>query len=155
MLKVYEFVVEQKLKINLDEAWDFFSSPKNLKLITPKHIGFDVINNPAEKMHAGMIITYKLSPFVGYKTTWVTEITQVKKPHYFIDNQRFGPYSMWHHQHYFEEIEGGVLVKDVIHYVVPFGILGRIANWLFVRKQLNGIFAFRKNVLKEKFGEIE
>lgn len=154
-MKVYTLKAEQKLKLSIEEAWEFFSNPKNLKRITPEHLGFHIINELPEKMYAGMLISYRLSPIKPFKVTWVTEITQVNEPHHFIDNQRFGPYSMWHHQHFFEEIEGGVLMKDIIHYVVPFGVFGRIANTLFVRSQLNGIFAFRKKVLRELFGEIE
>jgi len=153
-MKVYTLKTVQNLKISLDEAWSFFSDPNNLKKITPNHLGFHITNDIPDKMHPGMLITYKLSPIKGFPVTWVTEITQVSEPNYFIDNQRFGPYSMWHHKHFFKEIEGGVEMIDLIHYVVPFGILGQIANSLFVRRQLNGIFAYRKKVLKELFGEI-
>lgn len=153
-MKVYTLKTVQNIKISLDEAWSFFSDPNNLKKITPNHLGFHITNDIPDKMHPGMLITYKLSPIKGFPVTWVTEITQVSEPNYFIDNQRFGPYSMWHHQHFFKEIEGGVEMIDLIHYVVPFGILGQIANSLFVRRQLNGIFAYRKKVLKELFGEI-
>lgn len=153
-MKVYTLKTVQNLKISIDEAWSFFSDPNNLKKITPNHLGFHITNDIPDKMHPGMLITYKLSPIKGFPVTWVTEITQVSEPNYFIDNQRFGPYSMWHHQHFFKEIEGGVEMIDLIHYVVPFGILGQIANSLFVRRQLNGIFAHRKKVLKELFGEI-
>lgn len=152
-MKVYTLRTVQNLKISLEEAWSFFSDPNNLKKITPNHLGFHITNDIPDKMHPGMLITYKLSPIKGFPVTWVTEITQVSEPNYFIDNQRFGPYSMWHHQHFFKEIEGGVEMIDLIHYVVPFGILGQIANTLFVRRQLNGIFAHRKKVLKELFGE--
>jgi ligand-binding SRPBCC domain-containing protein len=155
IMKVYSLIAEQKIKLSISEAWEFFSNPNNLKKITPEHLGFHITNELPDKMYAGMLITYKLSPIKPFKVTWVTEITQVNEPHHFIDNQRFGPYSMWHHQHFFEEIDGGVLMKDIIHYVIPFGIFGRIANRLFVRRQLNGIFAFRKKVLKEMFGEID
>ena len=153
-MKVYTLKTVQNLKISLDEAWSFFSDPNNLKKITPNHLGFHITNDIPDKMNPGMLITYKLSPIKGFPVTWVTEITQVSEPNYFIDNQRFGPYSMWHHKHFFKEIEGGVEMIDLIHYVVPFGILGQIANSLFVRRQLNGIFAYRKKVLKELFGEI-
>ncbi len=154
-MKVYTLKTNQKLKIDMNQAWDFFSNPKNLKKITPSHLGFNIINEFPDKMYPGMLICYKLSPIKGFNVTWVTEITQVSEPNFFIDNQRFGPYSMWHHQHFFKEIDGGVEMDDIIHYVVPFGIFGRLANWLFVEKQLNGIFGYRKKVLKEIFGEIE
>lgn len=154
-MKVYTLKTKQKLKININQAWDFFSNPKNLKELTPKHLGFNITNELPDRMHPGMLITYRLSPIKGFPVTWVTEITQVSEPNYFIDNQRFGPYSMWHHQHFFKEVEGGVEMDDIIHYVIPFGIFGRIAHSLFVRRQLNGIFAYRKKVLKELFGEIE
>lgn len=154
-MKVYTLKANQKLKIDKNQAWEFFSNPVNLKTITPSHLGFNIINDLPEKMYPGMLICYKLSPIKGIKVTWVTEITQVNEPNFFIDNQRFGPYTMWHHQHFFKEIEGGVEMDDIIHYVVPYGILGRFANWLFVKRQLNDIFAYRKKVLKEIFGEVE
>jgi len=143
----------QNLPITLTEAWDFVSNPRNLADITPPEMGFEVTTpDLADKMYAGMVITYKVSPLLGIKTTWVTEITQVEEPRYFIDNQRIGPYSIWHHQHFLEEIEGGVQMDDLINYVVPGGPLGDIINELAVQNKLRHIFEFRRKALEQKFG---
>jgi ligand-binding SRPBCC domain-containing protein len=145
----------QKLPISLEEAWDFLSSPYNLKTITPEHMGFRIKNDVKEgdKMFAGQIIVYDITPLPGYKTEWVTEITHVENLNYFIDEQRFGPYALWHHKHELIAIDGGVQMNDTIHYKIPFGILGRIANFLFIRKQLETIFNFREEKLEALFGK--
>ncbi|MBL7837108.1 MAG: SRPBCC family protein, partial [Bacteroidetes bacterium] len=106
-MSVYQIKTSQKLPISLEKAWDFLSSPYNLKTITPPHMGFNIINGVTEndKMFAGQIIVYKLSPLPGYKTEWVTEITHVKEGEYFIDEQRFGPYALWHHKHNLKSID--------------------------------------------------
>ena len=106
-----------------------------------------------EKMYPGMIITYKVSPMLGIKMNWVTEITQVKDKHFFIDEQRVGPYSLWHHQHFFEEKEGGILMTDIVTYKPPFGFLGDIANSIFIKKQLESIFEYRFKVMDQKFNK--
>ncbi len=150
---IYTLEVLQQLPIGLHEAWEFFSSPKNLALITPKHMGFKITSGDQEKMFAGQIISYKLSPLPGIKTNWVTEITHVDDKKFFVDEQRFGPYSMWHHEHHFAENEKGVLMTDRVSYKIPFGFLGGIAQSLFVRRQLKGIFNYRVKALKDMFGE--
>lgn len=150
----YCIKTEQKLPITLNEAWDFFSSPKNLSEITPKEMGFIITNKPSKEIFAGQIITYKVSPIAGIKLNWMTEITQVKDKQYFIDNQRLGPYALWHHQHYFKEIEGGVLISDEVNYKLPFGILGDIIHALIVKNKLKKIFDYRFNVLEERFGKL-
>lgn len=150
----YCIKTEQRLPISINEAWDFFSSPKNLNEITPKDMGFIITNNPVKEMFAGQIITYKVSPVAGIKMDWMTEITQVKDKEYFIDEQRFGPYALWHHQHYFEEIDGGVLMRDEVNYKLPFGILGVIAHSLFVKNKLKQIFDYRYEVLEQRFGKL-
>lgn len=152
----YQFEQEQKLKGSLDEIWDFISSPNNLKKITPPYMGFDITSrNLPEKMYPGMIISYKVSPLLGIKTTWVTEITQVKELQYFIDEQRVGPYAIWHHQHHLQEIQGGVLMKDIISYSPPMAILGAVANALFIKKKLMEIFDFRTIQLDKIFGTLD
>lgn len=151
------FVLEQEQfikNITLEKAWDFFSSPANLKVITPDFMGFDIISKlHSEKMYAGQIIRYKVKPVAGIPMQWTTEITQVQKPNFFIDEQRQGPYKMWHHQHHFEEKDGGVLMTDIIHYWPPFGFLGNIANSLLIKKQLKGIFDYRKKKVEELFNK--
>ncbi len=149
----YQLVTEQKIPAALDEVWEFISSPQNLKVITPEYMGFDITSkNLPEKMYPGMIISYKVSPVLGIKMNWVTEITQVKDKDYFIDEQRSGPYSTWHHQHKIEPVEGGVLMTDIVSYKPPFGFLGKVANSLFIRKQLKEIFDYRKKALEKQFG---
>lgn len=144
----------QKIPISLDKAWDFFSNPANLQAITPDNMGFKVISKyHGEKMYAGQIIEYNVKPFLGIPLYWMTEITQVKDKEYFIDEQRFGPYSLWHHQHHFKSIEGGVEMTDIIHYKNSMWIFGKIANNLFVKKQLKGIFAYRFQKVEELFGK--
>jgi ligand-binding SRPBCC domain-containing protein len=148
----YSIKTELNLPISIQEAWDFFSSPKNLSKITPKHMGFIITNQPSETMFEGQIITYKVSPLLGIKINWMTEITTVKDNEYFIDEQRFGPYSLWHHRHHFYEIDGGIKMIDEVNYKLPFGFLGSIAHRLFVRKKLKSIFEYREKVLIEMFG---
>ena len=117
-------------------------------------LGFLVtINNGAEKMYPGMIISYKLSPFLGIKLNWITEITHVKDNEYFVDEQRIGPYAMWHHQHKIEPIEGGVLMTDIVTYQPPMGILVALANSLFIKNQLHEIFNYRTIALEKRFGK--
>lgn len=136
----------------MEELWDFISSPGNLKEITPDYMGFDITSDELpDKMYPGMIISYKVSPLPGFKTTWVTEITQVKAKHFFVDEQRVGPYKMWHHQHILEESEDGVLMKDIVTYQPPFGIIGAMANKLIIEKKLREIFAYRKKAIEKRW----
>lgn len=146
----------QRLPIPLEKAWDFFSSPLNLKEITPPYMGFHVTSDPAfmRKMYAGQIITYTVKPLPGIPLFWMTEITHVEPGRFFVDEQRTGPYAIWHHQHHFKPIPGGVEMTDLVHYKIPFGWLGDLANLLFVRRQLNGIFEYRQNKLEEMFGKM-
>lgn len=150
----FQLKQSQKIPASMEEVWDFISSPKNLKEITPDYMGFDITSEDLpEKMHPGMIISYKVSPLFGIKTTWVTEITQVRDLEYFVDEQRIGPYRIWHHQHFIEPIERGVLMKDIVTYEPPFGFLGRIANSVIIRKKLKEIFDYRTKAVEEKFGK--
>ena len=150
----YTLKTQQRLPISLDEAWEFFSSPRNLKEITPAYMNFRVLtNSDSEKMFAGQIITYQVSPILGIPLFWMTEITHVKDKEYFIDEQRFGPYALWHHKHFFKAIPGGVEMIDFLDYKLPLGILGNIAHSLFVKKQIETIFEYRSKVLVERFGE--
>lgn len=143
----------QKIPISLDKAWDFFSNPANLQAITPDNMGFKVISqHHGDIMYAGQIIEYTVKPVLGIPLYWMTEITQVKDKAYFIDEQRFGPYTLWHHQHHFKAIEGGVEMTDIIHYKNPGWFFGIIANELFVKKQLQGIFDYRYKKTEELFG---
>lgn len=151
-MAVYTLKASQKIPSDISSVWDFISSPKNLKEITPDYMGFEIQGDLPEKMYPGMVIQYKVSPVLGIKMTWVTEITHVEKNKYFVDEQRVGPYNMWHHQHHIKEIPGGVLMEDIIDYQAPFGLLGDVANALFIKKQLDGIFDYRKTALEQRFG---
>ncbi len=151
---IYQFRTTQKIPASLDKVWEFISSPRNLKKITPEHMGFQITNEPiAEKMYAGMIIAYKVSPILGIPMDWVTEITQVQDKEYFVDEQRVGPYTIWHHQHRLTPIEDGVLMEDIISYKPPFGILGTIANNILIKGQLKTIFDFRFTAVEKEFGK--
>ncbi len=155
MSKMYTIRAKQSVPMSLAEAWDFFSSPINLSKITPAEMSFVIKGDLADlkKVYAGQIINYTVKPIAGIPLAWTTEITNVVDQHYFIDEQRFGPYSFWHHQHFFKAIPGGVEIEDIVHYKLPLGFLGDIANALFVKKQLQGIFAYRIQKLNELFGE--
>jgi ligand-binding SRPBCC domain-containing protein len=156
MSKVYSIKTVQKIPIPLNAAWDFFSSPVNLAAITPTNLGFNIVSkHHGDKMYAGQIIEYKVSPVLGIPLYWMTEITHVQDKQFFVDEQRFGPYSMWHHQHHFKAVDGGVEMTDIVHYKLPFWFLGDIANTLFVKKQLQGIFDFRWKRVEELFGKME
>jgi len=154
-MKTYQLKFEQKLPISLEQAWDFFSSPLNLAKITPDHMGFIITSDfkEGQKMYPGMIITYKVSPLLGIKLNWMTEITHVREGKYFVDEQRFGPYALWHHQHHFEEIKGGVHMTDIINYAIPYGFIGRIANSILVENEVRGIFDYREKKVEELFGK--
>ena len=150
----YQLRIKQFLKTDIETIWDFASSPANLKEITPDYMLFNIISkNLPEKMYPGMIIAYEVSPILNIKMKWLTEITQVKDKSFFIDEQRMGPYKMWHHQHLFEEQNDGVLMTDIVTYIPPFGIVGNIANAVFIKKQLRNIFDYRYKVMDEKFNE--
>ena len=149
----YQFIKTQKIPVTTSEAWAFISNPANLRKITPEHMGFIITSKMIEeKMYPGMIITYKVSPLLGIKMNWVTEITHVRDYEYFVDEQRIGPYAMWHHQHKIEPIEGGTLMTDIVTYQPPLGVLGALANALFIKKQLNQIFDYRTIALEKQFG---
>jgi len=151
-MKIYRFVRTQKIPINIKEAWNFLSDPNNLKTITPSYMGFHIIENENTEMYSGQIIKYTVSPILGIKINWVTEITHVKNLEYFVDEQRFGPYSFWHHKHFIKEIKGGVEMVDILDYALPFGILGRIFHPVIVRPKLNEIFNYRREKLIKIFG---
>lgn len=154
-MSLHCFKTVQKLPVSIEKAWEFLSSPRNLKDITPPSMGFEITSDfKSEKMYAGMIISYKVKPFLGIPINWVTEITYINESNYFVDEQRFGPYSFWHHKHFIKEIEGGVEMSDVIHYKIPLGFIGDIMNSLFVKKQLIKIFDFRRKKLESLFGKL-
>ncbi|WPR71056.1 SRPBCC family protein [Flavobacterium sp. NG2] len=150
-MKLYKKETVQYVNASLDECWAFFSNPKNLQKITPEDMGFIITDYDGKSMYAGQIIQYKVSPLLGIKLPWVTEITIVKDRSYFIDEQRFGPYAMWHHKHFFEATDKGVKMTDVVHYGLPLGFLGQIMNTLVVKNKLKAIFEHRERMVNEIF----
>ena len=156
-MKTYSLKLKQNIPVSLDKAWEFFSSPLNLAKITPPEMNFVVTSdyNDATRVYPGMIITYKVSPLFGIKLNWMTEITHVQDHQYFVDEQRFGPYALWHHQHHFKEIQGGVEMTDLLHYAIPYGIIGRLSNKVLVGKQIKKIFDYRVKAVEKLFGKFE
>lgn len=153
-MAVYSLKKVQRIPVSLEEAWAFFSHPKNLAVMTPEYLNLKFTNELyGEEMYAGQVMTYNVKPVLGIPMFWMTEITHVQDRLFFVDEQRFGPYALWHHQHHFREIEGGVEMTDLIHYKVPGWILGDLMNHLFIRGQLEKIFAFRFQKVEELFGK--
>ena len=154
-MKLYKLHKKQNLPISVEEAWKFLSSPKNLKTITPDYMGFNILSGADREMFAGQIIQYIVTPVLGIKTKWVTEITHIDKGCYFVDEQRFGPYALWHHKHFIRPIKGGVEMEDIIDYKIPFGWIGRLAHPILVKPKLKEIFDYRQKKLIELFGEFK
>jgi ligand-binding SRPBCC domain-containing protein len=150
-MKVYKKETVQYVNASVEECWAFFSSPRNLQKITPETMGFQITDFDNKSMYAGQIIQYKVSPIAGLKLGWMTEITFVKENSYFVDIQRFGPYALWHHKHFFEATENGTKMTDVVHYALPLGFIGRIMNTLVVKNKLKEIFDYRCVKVDEMF----
>lgn len=151
-MKLYKVETVQYVNTSIEECWDFFSSPKNLQTITLDNMSFKIQDFDEKRMYHGQVITYTLKPLLGIKISWVTEITACKENEYFIDEQRFGPYSLWHHKHFFERTpDGGTKMTDIVHYALPLGILGRLMNKLIVKNKLKTIFDFRHKKIEELF----
>lgn len=146
---------EQFLPLSLKEAWNYFSSPKNLNEITPEDMTFEITSHLPDEMYEGLIITYKVAPIFNIPVNWCTEITHIKKPFYFVDEQRKGPYNIWHHEHHFKEVIGGVMMTDLLYYDIGKSIFGWLAGELFVHRKVNQIFEYREKKLKDIFRTIE
>ncbi|RCT54711.1 SRPBCC family protein [Winogradskyella sp. KYW1333] len=151
-MKIFTLHKKQKLPISLDEAWAFLCNPANLSKLTPQEMNMKIISGADRPMYAGQVIQYSVRPIPGFRTQWVSEITQYKDKTYFIDLQLYGPYAFWHHKHFVHKIEGGVEMEDIIDYKVPFGILGRLLHPVLVKPKLEGIFNYRKEQLEQLFG---
>jgi len=147
---VYTLHSTQIINTSIQNVWDYFSNPENLNQMTPADMHFRITSGLSKQMYAGMIISYKVKVLPMIHMSWITEITNVEPLKYFIDVQLFGPYTLWHHQHHFEEQEDGVLMTDIVTFKIPFGIFGKIAS-SFVKKKLIGIFTFRHDFIEEKF----
>lgn len=148
MTKLYQ---EQLLPLTLEEAWNFFATPKNLNEVTPNDLVFKITSTLPEKMYEGLIITYRIQPLLNISINWCTEITHIKEQEYFVDEQRKGPYNIWHHEHHFKSVGGGVLMTDILHYDIGKSIFGKIAGKLFVHKQVQQIFRYRYKALETYF----
>jgi ligand-binding SRPBCC domain-containing protein len=155
-MQIYRLYREQKLPGEMQAVWDFISDPRNLKLITPEYMGFDILSDQLpERIYPGMIITYTVRPVFRVKMKWVTEITHLVEGQYFVDEQRAGPYRMWHHQHKIQPVENGVLMTDLVIYGPPLGFFGALANRFMIRRRLEEIFDYRQRKLVEIFGDTE
>ena len=153
---MYQIRKTLNIPIEIQKAWDFFSKPDNLKLITPDYMNFNIISrSDAGEMYPGMIISYLVSPLFHISVKWTTEITQVKEFNYFIDNQIKGPYKIWHHEHHFKKIEGGIEMRDILFYDVPYGFFGNLLHKLVIKSKVEEIFRFREQKIKELFGSID
>ena len=150
-MSLTQLFYEQKINTDIDNLWKFISSPKNLSKITPSYMDFKILSKIPEEMYEGLIISYTVKPILGVKMNWVTEITHIKDKKYFVDEQRKGPYKMWHHEHILIETDNGIIMKDIISYIPPFGILGKILNILFIKRQVKTIFKYRIEVLNKIF----
>ncbi|MEI8280754.1 MAG: SRPBCC family protein [Bacteroidota bacterium] len=151
-MKVYTQTTQQLIHAPIEKVWDFFSDAQNLGAITPAYMNFRTLTeNLPKEIYPGLIITYKVAPLLHVPMFWMTEITSVIKHKLFVDEQRSGPYKLWHHQHHFEKNTDGVLMTDILHYSLPFYFLGTIAHTLFVKKQLRNIFDYRYQRIEELF----
>lgn len=153
-MQVKEKRWEQFIPRPIEQVWSFFSRPENLNSMTPETVSFEILSDVAGvEMFPGMIVRYRISPFAGIKMRWVTEITHISEGKYFIDEQRFGPYAFWHHLHWFEAQGEGVLMRDILHYKVPYGLLGDVVNLILVEPKIEEIFRFRKEAVEKVFGK--
>lgn len=149
-MKVYRKEWIQDIKGDPLRIWQFFSCPENLKEITPTDMNFQIQSNIGGKaIYEGMMIVYSVSPFPGWPMTWVTEITHIQEGQHFIDEQRVGPYALWHHEHWFEPTSEGIRMRDILHYAIPFSFLGGVLNGLFIEKKIENIFSYRAKVIQE------
>jgi len=152
---MYQLKRSQNIPATLVEAWNFFSKPDNLARITPSYMNFNILaKSDAGEMYPGMIISYTVSPLLNVTIKWATEITQVKEYRYFIDNQIKGPYRIWHHEHHFKEVEGGIEMKDILFYEVRYGLIGYFLHEFFIKKRIEEIFNYREHKIKELFGSV-
>ena len=148
---MYQLKTKQFVKTDMATCWDFFSDPKNLSKITPQSMGFIVRTELPDKMYEGLMIEYTVSPMLGIPMNWITEIKTVKNHSFFVDEQRKGPYRIWHHEHHFKEVEGGVEMTDIVSYELPLGFLGRLMHPILVKNKLKEIFDYRRQKVDELF----
>lgn len=133
-------------------VWEFFATPRNLNELTPPGVRFQILSELPKRMYAGQLIEYRISPLSGLWLHWLTEIRHVREGAYFVDEQRAGPYKFWYHEHHFEAVPGGVKMTDLVTYEIGWGPFGWLAEKLWVRRQLEGIFAYRRQSVAARFG---
>lgn len=152
MPKIYELYREQTIHTDLNTAWEFIRTPRNLNRITPEDMTFEIVSELPKQMYDGLLIEYKIDiPIIG-KRTWLSELKHIKELHSFVDEQRIGPYKYWYHYHEIKEVENGVSFIDKVNYVMPFGPLGAIARVFYVENQLNKIFDYRRTAMEQHLG---
>ncbi len=151
-MSVHRFEATQLLRVPRDTAWRFFSNPRNLSRITPRDMRFTVTSDLPDEIYPGLMITYRVHPLFDIPVSWVTEITHVTPCERFVDEQRVGPYALWHHEHHFRDVDGGTGMRDLVHYSVPGGPLGDVINRLLVQRRVAEIFAYRRRVIERLFG---
>lgn len=149
---MYQLRHKQFIPTDIETCWDFFASPDNLKNITPPYMGFIVKNQVPKKMYEGLMIEYTVKPVFAIPMNWITEITKVEDHSCFVDEQRKGPYKIWHHEHHFKQVDGGVEMEDILTYVLPLGFLGKISHALFVKNKVREIFDYRNQQVEKVFG---
>lgn len=152
-MKVHTLHRTQTLPIAIDEAWAFFSSPRNLEEICPAYMQFRILTElTGAPIYNGMRINYSVRPLMGIPMRWRTIIEEVQAPYVFVDRQEKGPYALWIHKHTFTAIDGGVLMTDEVNYALPYSLLGDLMHALVVKKKLENIFDFRREKLISLFG---
>ena len=150
--KIYSLETKQIIDRPIEEIWSFFTNPKNLNQLTPSDMNFKILSGNSDDFYEGKIISYSVNPFKFYNIKWVTEITKIKKNDFFIDEQRFGPYKMWHHEHHFiKNNDNTTTIYDKVIYKLPYGIIGKLSHKLFIKKRLLEIFNFRKKTIKKLY----
>ena len=153
-MKLFRLCRQQTITVSIEEAWDYFSNPRNLAELTPRWLGFDILTEDSDdisQMYAGMIIQYKVSPLPYIRMCWASQITDVQKPYFFADLQISGPYKYWYHEHMFKSSPDGTEVRDTVYYAIPLGPLGGIIRRLLIKKRLNAIFDYRAEKMTELF----
>ncbi len=150
-MSIYSLKRKQLIQASVSDVWQFFSQPRNLNQITPDEMNFRIVSVSLEgDAYPGQMIEYRVRVFPGFRLKWLTEITHVRSEVSFVDEQRIGPYAIWHHQHHFEPTEEGVNMTDIVTYKLPFGILGRIFHPL-ISSKLNRIFDYRTMAIQQIF----
>jgi len=149
-MKVYTLKYKTIVNRSINEVFDFFKNPENLSELTPGKLNFIILTPTPLKMKDGQLIDYTITLF-GKKIHWRTMITDYVEPKMFIDQQLKGPYLLWHHKHQFNEVDSGVEMIDEVNYSIPFGFLGKIVHFLYIRKELEYIFKYRSKIINNLF----